>query len=217
MPVLPGEIAVLVLAAGGGSRLGGGKMLLPWKGVPLVLHPVRAALAMRPRHPVFVVVGHEADPVRRALEGDADIFANVRILENGRWREGQSGSLRIGVEAVHDATKPEQLRGLVVMLGDQPLVETATLNLLAERHLAGQAALSPVLATRPVYNGRRGNPAVLSPDLFPRIARLRGDAGARGILRELGDRLLEVPVPDPGVVRDIDTMDDYEALTGSRR
>jgi Uncharacterized MobA-related protein len=200
------EIAVLVLAAGGGSRLGGDKLLLPWRGKAIFLHTLDHILAMRHKGPVFVVIGCGADSVRRMCPD------NVQIVENTEWRDGQSTSLRLGVSRIAEWNGFPGLIGVLVALGDQPLVKAETMDQLATAHRDALRRNPGHGATAPSYQGRRGNPVVLSPALFQDIAELRGDVGARGILSRLGDSLLLVSVDDPGVVKDIDTQEEYSSL-----
>lgn len=211
MSVVSDEIALLILAAGQGSRMGGGKLLLDWRGMPLVCHVVAAARAMRRRHPVVMATGSDAaavrDAVTRRFDDDAPAF-----VQNNAWHDGQSTSLRAGLEAVMQNTDAAALKGIMVLLGDQPLVAASTLDALADSHLRHADDDPPCLATAPVFTEKRGNPVVLSPALFPEVLALQGDTGARKILASLGGRLNLVLVDDPGVVRDIDSPDDYDAL-----
>jgi molybdenum cofactor cytidylyltransferase len=71
-----------------------------------------------------------------------------------------------------------------------------------------QALIDGALAAAPVYHGRRGNPVLLDRTLFPQLLALTGDAGARGVLQSLGDRLALVESPDDGVLFDVDERGD---------
>lgn len=213
MHVLSDRIAALVLAGGGGSRLGGGKLLLPWRGRPILLHTVAAALELGSGHPLVVVTGYDAARARRILEtASADPETPLRIVENGEWRDGLSTSLRLGVAEVQRLADSRAIQGVMILLGDQPRLRPETLRLLADAHLAACDRDPSHPATAPVFGERRGNPVVVSPSLFPEIQQLQGDTGARGILSRLGDAVLLVPVDDPGVVEDVDTPEDYASL-----
>lgn len=210
------SLALVVLAAGGGRRLGGGKLLLPWRGKPILLHVLEKAAALAGEIPVStiaLVLGHEAAKVRETLfTGNAFRHPLLRCIGNARWAEGQSGSLRLGIEAVRAAPGCAEICGAMVMLGDQVLLGRDTLRMLGERHCEAVWLCPAHPATAPYYSGRRGNPVVLSPCLFPLLAGLRGDVGARDILAGLGDKLLRVEVDDPGVCLDLDTPEDYADL-----
>lgn len=192
--------------------MGGGKLLLPWEGMPIVAHVVQNALGMQGNIPVFVVTGYEAADVQTAIMSNLETPRNVHVLENQDWQKGQSTSLRFGIRAIAEKMERPRLKGVVVMLGDQPLVQPQTLDFLAAAHCSGSDVFPSHLATAPTYEGRRGNPVILSPKLFPGVMKLRGDTGARGILARLGERLRLVPVDDAGIIRDIDSRDDYKAL-----
>lgn len=208
------RIACLVLAAGGGSRLGGGKLLLPWRGKPLLAHVLEAATRATCLEPPLVVLGHRAADIRQAVEADgADFPKPIRFVENLHWEEGMGSSLRCGVAALLASPGADSLQAVLAMLGDQPQITPQTLDNLAQSHAAAVNRDPEHPATAPVHHGRRGNPVILSRPLFPEILAIRGDIGAREILASLGNRLLLVQVGDPGVLRDVDTPEEYGALS----
>ncbi|MCD8351773.1 MAG: putative selenium-dependent hydroxylase accessory protein YqeC [Planctomycetaceae bacterium] len=200
----------LVLAAGGGTRLGGGKLLLPWRGRPLLAHALEALLASGVVNSPTLVLGHDAAAVAEAVRREFPDNNGITTLVNSDWAEGQSTSLRAGVRSIRES-HPDAA-AVMVALGDQPMVLPATLRRLALAHCRAVRADPTHPATAPRYRGRRGNPVILSPRLFDAVESVSGDKGARGILAELGDRVLLVDVDDPGVVGDIDTPEAYEAL-----
>lgn len=194
------RVAALVLAAGGGTRLGGGKLLLPWKGRPLLAHTLQALIDSGVTSSIIVVLGHEAETVRGAI-GREFPDHGIAIVTNDAWQEGQSTSLRTGMAAL------PAVDSVLIALGDQPTLLPETVRLLVEHHVQTKPS-----ATAPTYQGRRGNPVILSQSLFDAAREVQGDKGARGILADLGEKLLLVPVDDPGVVRDIDTPEAYASL-----
>ncbi len=224
-------IAALVLAAGGGNRLGGGKLQRLWRGRSLAAHVLALAEQAGCLHPLVCVVGFEADALCRTFsaaglrgsweqadaaapcKGGPPALPRWRAVYNGRWSEGQSASLRAGVEFLAGGVGQGVPAGVMVLLGDMPCIRAETVRLLAEAHLAAGDA---VQATAPLHGGRRGNPVVLGAGLFPALLSITGDAGARDLLRDLGSRLNLVPVADPGVLFDVDSPADYAALTGRR-
>lgn len=190
--------AALVLAAGQGTRMPGAhKLTVPFGGVPLVRHAVEAALAARAR-PVIVVTGHEGEAVRAALQG-----LDVTFAHNPDYGLGLSTSLKAGVVAL-----PKEVERVVVMLGDMPKVEPALVDRLADALDPGRGRLAAV----PVAQGRHGNPVALARPLFPALKTLEGDVGARHILAQNADFVVEVPVEDEGAFLDIDTGEELEAL-----
>jgi molybdenum cofactor cytidylyltransferase len=216
MPATAGVIAVVALAAGKGGRMGGNKMLLPWKNRPLLVHVLEAALRLPSLHSVTVVLGCDAERVLAALERHFGPYPPFDVVRNPDWRDGQSASLRHGLASILARPDGEKIAGVMFLLGNQPLIRAQTLADLLSAHTAPAPRETACMASAPSYRGQRGNPVILSRALFPRIAELRGDAGARGILDELGDGLRLVQVGDPGVCRDIDTPDAYAALLDGR-
>jgi molybdenum cofactor cytidylyltransferase len=187
------DFAAVVLAAGSARRFGGGKLLAPFGGRPLIAGALAAARAA-PVGLVVVVTGADAEAVgAAALAADPQ----VRLVHAADHAEGMAASLRAGI-----ASLPSGLAGAFVFLGDMPRVPPAVLAPLAEAVRAGASAAAPI------YLGRQGNPVVLSRALFADIAALAGDVGARPILDRLGARLARVEAPDDGVLFDVDSPGD---------
>jgi len=188
----------IVLAAGSGSRFGGGKLLAAWDAGVLLEGALAAAFAA-PVRSVTVVVGADAEAVAAAAR---DFDPRAVIVHAAEHAEGMGASLRAGI-----ASLPPDAAGAFVFLGDMPRAPHSVLQPMADAVLAGAEAAAPV------FGGRRGNPVLLSRTLFPQLLALTGDAGARGVLQGLGDRLALVESPDDGVLFDVDRIGD---LTGSR-
>lgn len=187
------RFAALVLAAGSASRFGGGKLTAPYRGAPLIAGALAAARAA-PVVSVTVVTGADAAAVEAAVRAFDPAFAVVHAPD---YAEGMAASLRAGI-----ASLPQGLAGAFVFLGDMPRVPHAVLGPLAEAVAAGAPAAAPV------WQGRRGNPVVLSAGLFAEARRLSGDVGARPLLQALGERLVRVEAPDDGVLFDVDEPPD---------
>ncbi|QIB35529.1 NTP transferase domain-containing protein [Ancylobacter pratisalsi] len=191
-------VGVVVLAAGRGTRMPQSyKLTATIGGEALVRRVVRAALASRQR-PVVVVTGHEAEQVRQALSG-----LDIKFVHNPDFAEGLSTSLKAGIMAL----QPEAA-GAVVMLADMPKVGAPLVDRLAE-------ALAPEtggLIAVPVADGRRGNPVAWSRRLFPELIALSGDIGARHLIAENPEAVVEVPVEGDAAFVDVDTREQLEAL-----
>jgi molybdenum cofactor cytidylyltransferase len=190
------RIASVVLAAGGSRRLGAPKQLVRRGLRPLLVRAVDAARSAVPGAAPIVVLGAHALRLRSLLRRHAP---DARIVYNAGWRDGLAGSLRTGVGAV-----PRDAAAILVLLVDQPNVGAAALGRLLE---AWQR--QPGVPAAALYGGRPGVPAVW-PRSSRRVLRtLRGDTGARAILRGAG-RLTLVPMPEAEV--DIDEPADLERL-----
>jgi molybdenum cofactor cytidylyltransferase len=194
------EVGAIVLAAGRSSRYraAGGreatKLLAPLGGEPLARRAVEAALRSRAR-PAIVVTGWARAEVEAALADLPVVFAY-----NADFAAGLATSLRAGLAAL-----PSGAAGALVLLADMPGVEPA----LIDRLIAAFAAAPTALAVVPMRGGRRGNPTLLARALFPALARLEGDEGARRLLDRL-DRasIVAVEVEDEGATFDVDTPAD---------
>ncbi|MFL5297646.1 MAG: NTP transferase domain-containing protein [Phenylobacterium sp.] len=186
-------LEAIVLAAGQGSRFGGGKLTAAW-GAGVLLEGALAAAFAAPVRSVTVVIGADAEAVAAAAR---DFDPRALIVHARDYAEGMAASLRAGI-----ASLPSDAEGVFVFLGDMPRVPPPLL-----RKMAG-ALYEGALAAAPVYRGRRGNPVLLSRELFPQLLALTGDAGARGVLQGLGEKLALVESPDDGVLFDVDTQDD---------
>ena len=187
--------AVVILAAGRGSRLGGdaSKALLEWRGRPLVAWAVDAAVASG-LAPVLVVVGYRGDDVRAALPPD------LEVVDNPEWEEGIASSLRAALTVL---TPRADVDAVAVGLADQPLVGAE-----AYARLAVADGDAPIRAA--IYEGRPGNPVILARSLWPEAMRLRGDTGARTLMRD--GTVDRIECGDTGSAADIDTLEDLERM-----
>jgi molybdenum cofactor cytidylyltransferase len=188
-----------VLAGGGASRFGRNKLLLKIGGESLLRRATRLALRLTgPR--CLVVLGADASRLRAELVG-----LRVPIVVNRAWRQGMAGSLRAGVEAL-----PASAAAALVMLADQYAVGAPDLDRLA-RSWSGR----PRRAAAAVAGGASGAPAVLPRRYFGPIRRLRGDQGARRLLRQDGAALTRVDMPS--AAQDLDTPGDLETFRRVQR
>jgi molybdenum cofactor cytidylyltransferase len=196
--VAPGPgIAALLLAAGKSSRMGSNKMLEEIDGRPMVARTAQRLLSSRAR-PIIAVLGNMADEVDAALGK-----LPVERVRNPDFADGLSTSLRCGLAAL-----PADIEGVVVCLGDMPLISGRDLDRLiaAFNPLEGRAIVVP---TR---HGQRGNPILWSREFFAEMMALSGDTGARRLIEEHADRVAEVEMDTDGVLTDIDTPEALAAL-----
>ncbi len=196
MPEARGGVSAILLAAGSGSRFGGGKLLAPYRGRPLIESSL-ANLIGAPVDEMLVVVGDDAERLLPAVEP-----YGVRVVENPEWEEGQSTSVRAGLLALG----PE-VGAAVVLLADQPLVGPGAVGRLVA---AFEEGAEVAVAT---YGGERRNPVLFSREVWPLLLReLTGDEGARNVMRRHPDLVREVPCDDVGDPADVDTPQDLRAL-----
>lgn len=193
-----GPLEAIVLAAGAGSRFGGGKLTAPW-GDGLLLDAALTAAFAAPARTVTVVWG--ADPaVLEAASRYADSTGQadrLHLVRNPLHAEGMGASLRTGVGSL-----PPDAAGAFVFLGDMPRIPHGMAPKLA-RALADGAR-----AAAPVCGGQRGHPVLFSAELFPALLSLAGDRGAGWLLNAMTHGLALIPTEDEGVLFDVDQPSD---------
>lgn len=194
---MPGPVTGLVLAAGGSSRLGRPKQLLPYGHATLLDHVLSTARACR-FDQLLCVLGGSADDVRAQVDLTA-----VTVVENRSFGEGCSSSIAAALTAVASGSE-----ALVLMLGDQPGATAAAVGaLIAHRGDAPLAACG--------YADGRGHPLLFARAMFGELARLHGDKGVWKLLDRHAADVVDVPVPGP-IPPDVDTWQDYEAMLEAR-
>lgn len=192
----------VLLAAGTSSRFGdANKLLATVEGEPIVRHAADAFIRSI-LDGTTVVVGHEADRIRDALDG-----LDVNFEVNESYRRGQSTSVRAGVLEAIDRNAD----AVVIGLGDMPDVSIESVNRLVEAYErdAGDALAA-------AYEGERGNPVLFDADHFDALANVSGDVGGRKILFSSPDAAL-IETGDPGVLRDVDLQSDLRAVRNSNQ
>jgi molybdenum cofactor cytidylyltransferase len=206
-----GPFAAVVLAAGSGTRFGGGKMRALLGGRPLVAHVLAAARAAGMER-LVLVLGRDAAEVLtalRAAEGAAGDLHGVLVVLNAAPERGMASSLRLGLAA---ATADPTPAGVVILLGDQPRVRPEVIAALLD---ASVSAPSGTLAVVPEYAADGApNPVLLLPAAVTLVAELDGDRGLGALLAARPERVVRVQVA--GANPDIDTPADLVALEGSR-
>jgi len=186
----------LVLAAGLSQRMGTPKQLLPF-GQKTILQTVVDVLLTLPLADVIVVLGHEAERVRASLADRA-----VTYCLNENYREGMFSSVLCGVRQI-----PETADAFLMVLGDQPHIEARVGRAVIDAYQGGDAGL-----VIPTWGGKRGHPALVDLKRYrPEILSLSGDEGLKPVMRGHEDDTLMLDVDDSGILRDLDTLEDYQA------
>ncbi|WP_322418973.1 molybdopterin-binding/glycosyltransferase family 2 protein [Mesorhizobium huakuii] len=193
------KVAIVLLAAGRSSRMGGpNKLMALFDGKPLVRRTAERALASKASGTI-VVTGHQRERVRAALAG-----LDVTFADNPDFADGLSTSLKAGI-----AYLPEDTAGAMIVLGDMPGVVSGDLDRLIDafRRAGGNSVV------RASHQGKRGNPVLLPRALFPAIAHLEGDTGARHLVEAEGLDVIDVEIGE-GASVDVDTREALEGAGG---
>ena len=192
------KIAGVLMAAGTSSRMGAdNKLLKEWQGTPLIVHAMSTLKGAKLDH-ILVVTGHDADQIAPLLpEGTA-------TAHNTHFAEGMSTSVKTAIQNL-----PDEIDGALFMLADMPDVNASTLDEL----IAAIKDHPDALAIVPTWQGKRGNPVLWRREAFPLLTNLQGDQGARQIMMDHADRVIDLPVDDSGILLDVDTEAALKALS----
>lgn len=191
VPPTRDDVIAVVMAAGRSRRFGDDKRRAVLADGHTLL---QATLALARRHfaQTWVVLRHGETPGELGLEGE------FRVLHAPPGEDGLGISLGAAFQRLGEETAA---RAAAVMLGDMPWVAPGTCARLAALAEAGRIL-------RPRHGGAAGHPVVFGRAFWPRLAMLRGEAGARAVLGENADACRFVDVDDPGILRDVDTPGD---------
>ena len=187
------KVAGVILAAGGSSRFGEIKQLLPWKNKNIINTVVETA-ALAGLDPILVVLGANAGLIQASLDNET-----IQVVTNPDWDKGQSTSLKAGVTAIR-----QTVDGVLFLLCDQPHLTVNLVNAVVEEGLRSGKVVTPII------DDRRANPVYFPASCFPLFDTLEGDAGGRQIIPACPHTTL--PWLDDWMARDIDTPEDYRAL-----
>lgn len=188
----------IVLAAGASSRFGSPKQLVRIAGRPL-LHTAVTRASEVTGSSLIVVLGSGAAELGALLK-----HSPGSIVINQDWREGLASSIRAGI-----ARLPLTCSGALLLLADQPGVTADDL-----KRLASTWRKQPQYIAAALYSGTTGVPAIFPRSMFQELAQLRGDVGARALLRRNADRMVRVPMPSAAL--DVDTPEDLLAITAPK-
>jgi molybdenum cofactor cytidylyltransferase len=193
----------LLLAAGRGSRFDPSgetsKLLHTLEGKAIIGHAVAKLLDVC--GVVFAVVRPQSPELKFKLEQ-----AGCHVIESADAHLGMGHSLAWGLTEAERIYRPDKV---VVMLGDMPYVKSSTIQILIN------SIDGDVQAVAPEFSGKRGNPWVFGKRHFAALKGCSGDRGAAAVLDPKDVCLIKVD--DPGVLRDIDSLEDLETATSSPR
>ncbi len=189
------RVTAVVLAAGESKRMGRSKQLLPW-GTTTVLGQTIRVLQRSAVNEVIVVSGAHAE----AIEAEVAPFG-VKAIYNERFATGgMISSLQTALDQL-----PENRAAVLVMLADQPMIESLTIDTVIQAYWENRGEL-----IAPVFAGRRGNPVLFGRSYFRELLSLPGGSAPREILRRHEQDLTLVAVESDSILHDIDREADYE-------
>jgi len=187
-------ISAILLGAGQAKRMGVDKLSLPW-GRRSVLERCLETLLGSNVQECIVVLGIRNEGLRNLFQGQ-----KVKIAVNRYSNSGMSTSIRQGLRAAYP-----DCHGFLIALGDQPFLKKRTVNVLIR---AFDQRKEGIIV--PSFLGRRGHPVIFHRKYKGELLKLKGDVGGRSVIERHPEDVRVVPVKSAGVVKDLDTWQDYK-------
>lgn len=190
------QVSILILAAGASSRMRGIKQLLPWGKTTMLKHIISVANSSKVQN-VYVVTGAHQQSIHKVIKN-----TKTKIIHNPDWSDGMGKSIAVGIRGILESESPD---GILVILCDQPLIDSTYINKLIDIFQNGHAR---IIGTE--YPTKIGVPALFGAEYFAELQDLNGNKGAGKIIA--GHRHVCVSVDPKGKHKDIDTDLDYRNL-----
>ncbi len=186
-------ITAILLAAGQSKRMGRPKMLLPW-GKTTVLEKVIATFEAAGVDDILVVTGGDRDQIEALVGAAARTVFNPNYAEGEMLSSVQAGlvGLKPGAEAV------------LIGLGDQPQVRESSVRAVLDEYRKNRASI-----VVPSYRMQRGHPWLVTRIHWTEIQHMRSPTSLRDFLKRHIKDICYVEVNDPGILKDLDTPEDY--------
>lgn len=194
-------ITAVILAAGTSSRMGKeNKLMLPYKKESILRHIILTLEQTRVER-ILVVLGHEADQVRTHLS-DLTHGRKVQTIVNKTYEKGMCSSFQTGVAAL----ERDAVSGVVLFLGDQPLVSPEAVDSLITAFESDTTGTKVFIVS---HKGKKGHPAIFHPDTIPDILAIPEDGTIREVVHRHQTAATKIEADD-GVIKDVDTKEDYQ-------
>lgn len=192
------KIAILILAAGGSSRMGSPKQLLKWKGSNLINHTISKAIKLKAKY-IFVVLGANVDLIKPEIEHE-----EVRIVINHDWENGLGSSISESMNFIFKSKL--DIDGLLILLADQPLIEYDHYLKLINSFFPGKKS---IVATK-YKDNNLGVPALFDKFYFNELRNLNSDFGAKQVISKYAK--IVISNENEKSRFDIDTPQQYQDL-----
>jgi molybdenum cofactor cytidylyltransferase len=196
------KTGIVILAAGASSRFGSIKQLKHFNGKTLLQHVTDEA-ENSGANPVVVVTGANADDVSASI-----MESKVNIVYNKNWAQGMASGIVTAVQKMNTLTS--KLEKIIITVCDQPFVTAALFKQLDQLQ---QESGKPVVAC--AYANTIGTPVLFTKKYFDHLLGLRGDTGAKQIIKDHSEDVVTVDFPQGAI--DIDTQEDYENLVDEQK
>ena len=191
------KISSIILAAGRSKRMKSNNKLLSKLSETTMINQVVNSAILSNTDSDIIVLGHEKENIEKILPNK-----NLTISINKNYNQGISSSIKIGISSL-----PEDCDAVIIILGDMPDVTDKLINNLIK-------SFNPEIKRHiilPYYKSQLGNPVIISRRFFPEILQLKGDSGAKNIIKKNLDYVYKLPQKNNASLLDIDT--DQQLIT----
>lgn len=188
------EIWAIILAAGASTRMNRQKLLLPFNG-KTIIETVVENVIQSVNSNVIVVLGSHREQIREQIASYP-----VQFCVNENYMDGMLSSVICGFRAL-----PEESKAALIFLGDQPQIPSSATDLVIKAWIQSKKGI-----IMPMFNGRRGHPALIETRYKTEIESLDPEKGLRALAEKFKDDLYEVECNIPEILRDIDTPEEYQ-------
>ncbi len=200
-------ISAILLGAGESKRMRVNKLSLPWGRETVFEHCFNSLLRSKAGE-IVVVLNKQNEAMKDWFEKrSASVAKKVSVTVNRRYRRGMSTSIHQGLQVMDPKSE-----GILISLGDQPLLKTRTINALL---CAFQQRKEGIVV--PSFKGKKGHPVIFHRMFRKELLKLTGDSGGKPILAKYSKQIKIIPVRSEGVIKDIDTREAYQQALKMKR
>ena len=200
------KISCLVLAAGLSSRMTiGNKLLLKIKSLTIVEKTINNLYDSN-IDSYLIILGHQSNLLSKVLKN-----FKIPLIINDTYQEGISSSIKKGISLIDHKSN-----GVMICLADMPKITSKTYNILIEKFKKFYNSTTPLIIL-PEYNGKIGNPVILSNHFFSELKEISGDIGAKYLIKKYKKYIKKVNIPEKYILEDIDDLDKYKELIKDER
>ncbi len=188
-------ITAMILAAGESKRMGQPKMVMPFGETTVIEQVIKETSRSRTDH-IHVVTGAFPGMIKKKTEAYP-----VSHSENKNYKSGMITSIQCGIQNMRKETT-----AVIILLGDQPMIRSTVMDELIAAYIESDKGI-----IQAVFNGERGHPVIIDKKYFSEIVELTDNKNLRDLVKAHPGDILEVNTDSPEVLRDIDTLEDYES------
>ncbi len=187
-------ISAIILAAGLSKRMKiGNKLLLERNKIPIIKTTLDKIKASNVKD-LILVLGNNAKPILNIIKNE-----KIKISYNKDYKSGVSSSIKKGIKELDNSSE-----GVIICLADMPSIKTSTYNKLISTYYENKNK-----NIVPYFRNQKGNPVLFSKSYFKSLMNIKGDVGAKNLIKDNKEDFLKIPVTDSGIIEDIDNEKQY--------